>query len=105
MDADAKADNHDASVRICKDVWGPDYATGGLDCDEYPFQSTYEGSYQSTGGNPFRWNGSARPINSVQNQRGGNHLQLFYGQNRILDENLGTGQAGPTDPFRIAVTG
>ncbi|MEU4217338.1 hypothetical protein [Actinoplanes sp. NPDC026623] len=108
MDSIAKDNNHDASVRVCVAVWGPNYAQPrppGRDCDEYPFQSTYEGSYTSTNGNPFQWNGSARAIDSTQNQNGGTHLQQFYINNRILDENVGSGQTGPTDPFRVAITG
>ena len=108
MDGTAKDNNHNASVRICVAVWGPDYAQPrppGRDCDEFPFQSTYEGSYISTGGDPFKWNGSARPIDSQQNTNGGTHLLQFYTDNRILDENVGTDHTGPTDPFRVAVTG
>lgn len=43
MEENLKAQNHAASVRICRDVWGDTYTTDGLECDEYPFQSTYEG--------------------------------------------------------------
>jgi hypothetical protein len=104
--------NHDASVSICEAVWGKSYTTGGKQCDEYPFKTTYEGSATSTGateanpngGNPFNWHGSARPIKGTDNGNGGNVLGLFYGQNRVLDENVGTPQQGtPSDPFRVIV--
>jgi hypothetical protein len=54
MDPAQRDRNQRTSVRICKDVWGDDYAGGGLECDEYPFQSTNEGSYTSTGGDGSR---------------------------------------------------
>jgi len=34
--------NYNASVAYCKETWGPNYATGGKQCDEYPFKTTYE---------------------------------------------------------------
>lgn len=97
MDATKRGQNHNASVAICEDVWGPDYAAGGLQCDEFPFQSTYEGSYTSTIGagasDTDEWHGSARPINGADNQQGGTKLANFYGLNRILDN----------DPFLVTV--
>lgn len=77
--------NHRGAVGICTNVWGPEYAAGGQECDEYPFKTTYEGSSKSTGGNPSQWNGSARPINGPQNRAAGTKLGVFYGENRILD--------------------
>ncbi|RSM51347.1 hypothetical protein DMB66_42000, partial [Actinoplanes sp. ATCC 53533] len=85
MNAAAANQNHTGSVSICRDVWGPDYATGGMECDEYPFRSTYEGSSTSTNGNPARWHGSARPIDGAQNGQGGTALSNFYGAQRLLD--------------------
>ncbi|WP_230554437.1 hypothetical protein [Salinispora arenicola] len=89
MDSTLRGRNHNASVDICEDVWGPDYTTGGLQCDEYPFQSTYEGSWTSTIGegasDTDEWHGSARPIDGSHNQQGGTHLANFYGANRLLD--------------------
>ncbi|HLL66912.1 MAG TPA: hypothetical protein VK453_14420 [Micromonosporaceae bacterium] len=96
--------NHDAAVAVCRDVWGLTYPDGNLECDEYPFRSTHEGAYVSTGGGSGRWNGSARPIDGDENRRGGTHLGNFYGMNRVLDENAGTDDAGkPSDPFRVRV--
>jgi hypothetical protein len=89
MDSSKIDSNHRASVRICENVWGPDYAGGGLDCDEYPFKSTKEGSSTSTVDDPVRewaWHGSARPIDSGQNQLAGSLLSAFYGANRVLDD-------------------
>ncbi|MGI5506349.1 NucA/NucB deoxyribonuclease domain-containing protein [Lentzea sp. CA-135723] len=94
MDSSEIDKNHTASVNICRNIWGPEYTSGGQDCDEYPFKSTYEGSWKSTGNQPFQWNGSARPIDAGDNQRGGTKLANFYGENRILDN----------DPFYVRVT-
>ncbi|MEV0131774.1 hypothetical protein AB0H83_25345 [Dactylosporangium sp. NPDC050688] len=77
--------NHDGAVSICTEVWGPEYPAGGLQCDEYPFQSTYEGSSTSTGGNPRQWHGSARPIDGAENGAGGTLLGNFYGAQRLID--------------------
>ncbi|MBW4717402.1 hypothetical protein KZQ38_09515 [Saccharothrix sp. SC076] len=85
MDATQRSSNHSASVGICRNIWGDGYAAGGQECDEYPFQSTYEGSATSTNNQPYTWNGSARPINGDHNGAGGTKLANFYGANRILD--------------------
>ncbi|WP_084467546.1 NucA/NucB deoxyribonuclease domain-containing protein [Actinokineospora inagensis] len=95
MDPTKRRANHDAAVRLCTNVWGTNYAAGGMECDEYPFQSTYEGAAESTGNQPGLWNGSARPIPAADNGRGGTLLANFYGANRVLDN----------DAFFIALTG
>ncbi|MFE9207592.1 hypothetical protein [Micromonospora sp. NPDC007230] len=83
--------------KVCVDVWGPNYATGGLQCDEYPFAVTYEGAAMSTAGiycgnssDPVnadwrKWHGSARPIDGAHNGRGGILLSAFFRTNRVLD--------------------
>ncbi|MEU7909026.1 hypothetical protein [Actinoplanes sp. NPDC049118] len=43
--------NRSASIAFCKQTWGPNYATGGRQCDEYPFCSTYEGAATSSADN------------------------------------------------------
>lgn len=93
MDADKRRSNHDAAVKVCTEIWGANYAAGGMECDEYPFQSTYEGAAESTGGDPPLWNGSARPIPAADNGVGGTLLGNFYGANRILDK----------DPFTVSI--
>ncbi|MEW2377562.1 hypothetical protein AB0883_15885 [Micromonospora sp. NPDC047812] len=112
MNDTLKTKNNNASVGICVDVWGSGYPAGGLECDEYPFKTTYEGSATSTGateqnpdgGNANAWHGSARPISGTHNSKGGTHLGVFYGQNRVLDENRGTSSQGiPSDPFLVKV--
>ncbi|WP_305788339.1 hypothetical protein [Symbioplanes lichenis] len=112
MSETLKTKNTDGAIAICKDVWGEEYPAGNQQCDEYPFKTTYEGAATSTGateqnpnaGKYLQWSGSARPIDGKQNENGGNHLGLFYGQNRILDENSGTARHGqPSEPFFVAV--
>jgi hypothetical protein len=95
--------NAEEAKKVCVDVWGPNYATGGLECDEFPFQSTYEGAHRSSGGDWTRWHGSARPIPGNENLQGGLALQAFYGQNRILDDTEGAVQS-VADGFWVHVT-
>jgi hypothetical protein len=56
-------------------------ATGGTgcSCDEYPFNSSWNGSFLNTNGT------SARHINAGQNGEAGTRLQLFYQAERVLD--------------------
>jgi hypothetical protein len=101
------------AINVCVDVWGEEYPSNGTNqCDEYPFKTTYEGAATSTGateqnpggGNEKLWHGSSRPIDADQNGEGGNVLALFYGQNRVLDENVGTAKQGtPSEPFYVRV--
>jgi hypothetical protein len=105
--------NTDLAIAVCKEVWGAGYSSGGLrQCDEYPFKTSYEGAATSTGasdvqpdsGDVYKWAGSSRPIAKDDNEKAGNALGLFYGQNRILDENMGTASQGtPNDPFFVSV--
>jgi hypothetical protein len=104
MNKTERTANNTASRAICKDVWDDEYADRGLQCDEYPFQSTYEGSFKSTGGDTSKWHGSARVIDGEHNRIGGNHIQEFYNLNRVLDEHLETDREGtPSDPFKVTI--
>jgi hypothetical protein len=51
----------------------------GCDCDEYPFNSTWNGSWLNKDGT------SAKYINSDQNRQAGRWLQSFYQSERVLD--------------------
>lgn len=75
------------SIKECKKVWG-DYSGTPLQCDEYPFASTYEGSLK--GNNRF----SVRLIEGTDNEAGGRMLNSTYITNRILDG----------DPFYVKIT-
>ncbi|MEU6683706.1 NucA/NucB deoxyribonuclease domain-containing protein [Streptomyces sp. NPDC046832] len=80
-------DNRKTSIKECKKVWG-DYAGSGLECDEYPFASTKEGS--TKGDNRF----SVRLIDGKDNRKGGERLNEMYTLNRVLDG----------DPFYLKIT-
>ncbi|SCF18887.1 Deoxyribonuclease NucA/NucB [Micromonospora carbonacea] len=81
------SENRDASIKVCKDVWGDNYAAGGLQCDEYPFASTYQGGKYGPDSSGGLLRFSARPIPGDDNNAGGGSRlgQKFYWENRILD--------------------
>ncbi|ATW52179.1 NucA/NucB deoxyribonuclease domain-containing protein [Streptomyces peucetius] len=74
------------SIKECKKIWG-DYSGTRLQCDEYAFASTHEGSLK--GNNRF----SVRLIEGTDNEAGG-RLNSMYTANRILDG----------DPFYVKIT-
>ncbi|MER6148293.1 NucA/NucB deoxyribonuclease domain-containing protein [Streptomyces hirsutus] len=80
-------DNRDKSIKECKKVWG-NYTGSGLECDEYPFASTKEGS--TKGDNRF----SVRLIDGKDNRKGGERLNETYTLNRVLNG----------DPFYVKIT-
>ncbi|WP_406129544.1 hypothetical protein [Streptomyces sp. NBC_00989] len=62
----------------------PNYGTASLDCDEFPFATTYEGAarhaYDATApADDF----SAEMTDSAENQAGGSQLGVYYGYNRL----------------------
>ncbi|MFE9647156.1 NucA/NucB deoxyribonuclease domain-containing protein [Streptomyces sp. NPDC006365] len=63
----------------------PDYASKGLDCDEYPFASTFEGTARADyeEGYPQK-NWSARALGLSSNRSAGAQLNTYYQRNRIL---------------------
>ncbi|MGW0732459.1 NucA/NucB deoxyribonuclease domain-containing protein [Streptomyces sp. NPDC002851] len=73
---------------VCERYW-PGYGGRGLQCDEYPFASTY----QSAGANPPHVNFAAKPIPSEDNRKGGEKIAEFYKEDRILD----------SDPFCVRI--
>ncbi|MYS41292.1 hypothetical protein GTY23_08595 [Streptomyces sp. SID5998] len=78
--------NRAEAVKQCKRYWGANYASGGKECDEYPFASTYEGAAQSQyDPDAKKFNFSVKPIARNDNQAGGLILQSFYAKNRIID--------------------
>lgn len=87
INKDKQEANRDKSIAECKTVWG-NYAGTGLECDEYPFASTKEGS--TKGDNRF----SVRLIDGSDNRKGGLRINDMYGLNRILDG----------DPFYVKIT-
>lgn len=78
--------NRAEAVKQCKRYWGANYASGGKECDEYPFASTYEGAAQPQyDPDAKKFNFSVKPIARNDNQAGGLILQSFYAKNRIID--------------------
>ncbi|WP_435271897.1 NucA/NucB deoxyribonuclease domain-containing protein [Streptomyces parvulus] len=87
--------NRREAVKVCTAA-DPNYASKGLECDEYPFASTYEGSAQSIyePSKPKK-NFSALAINGTENTAGGTQLATYYANNRIID--------GPNDEFYVVI--
>lgn len=78
LDTTVRDENRAQVRRTCRDVWG-DYDGALLNCDEYPFASTYEGA--ASGDDRY----SARLIDADDNQEAGRRLGQFYRENRVLD--------------------
>ncbi|MDG5801569.1 NucA/NucB deoxyribonuclease domain-containing protein [Streptomyces ossamyceticus] len=78
VDKEKQKKNRKRSIAECGKVWG-DYSGTDLQCDEYPFASTKEGS--TKGDNRF----SVRLIDGDDNETGGRKLDEMYTLNRILD--------------------
>ncbi|MFC7017938.1 NucA/NucB deoxyribonuclease domain-containing protein [Streptomyces viridiviolaceus] len=86
----AQQDRSRTRVRaVCQQYW-PGYAGRGLECDEYPFASTD----QSAGANPPHQNFVAKAIPAADNGKGGEKINTFYKEDRILD----------SDPFYVRIT-
>jgi len=70
--------NRNKAIATCKIYWGPDYAKGGDECDEFPFATTWEGAASPY--NDF----SVSAISGGHNRAGGIAVNRFYGVQRIL---------------------
>ncbi len=80
-----KNDQRDASRAACTAAYGDLPPGSGLDCDEYPFASTLEGSLAPAGpGQDRNYNFSVRRITSADNQRAGSWIGAWYTKDRIL---------------------
>jgi hypothetical protein len=86
--ATAVTEQRNESTRICRTEirkeWPGSIRRHGdkaLNCDEYPFASTYQGSLRA---DPS-YNFSVKLINAKQNQKFGSSLGAWYENNRILD--------------------
>ncbi|GLZ38750.1 hypothetical protein Acsp05_23740 [Actinokineospora sp. NBRC 105648] len=86
-DANLRTANRNKSVAACKAHWGANYTQrpDGLtnDCDEFPFATTYEGSFTVTEGMLRTY--AVRPVLSSHNQKVGSRLSLFVAEDHILD--------------------
>lgn len=75
----------------------PQLRRSNLDCDEFPFATTYGGAAQhacdaTAPADKF----SAKMIDSAENQTGGSQLGVYYGYDRIID--------GSVDAFYVEIT-
>ena len=82
--------NRNTAVAACKKYFGPNYANGGKQCDEYPFASTYQGASTVSG----KWWYSVLPVPGAQNTYAGSNLGTWLTANRILSG----------DPYWVEVT-
>lgn len=98
LDNQRRKDNHARAVSNCRRYFGPNYTVNGTkDCDEFPFQTTYEGVAQAEyDPHAEKNNFSVLPVISRQNQDAGNLLGQFYKKNRLID--------GMDDGFLITIT-
>ncbi|GAA0629083.1 NucA/NucB deoxyribonuclease domain-containing protein [Streptomyces crystallinus] len=89
--------NYNKSRYNCLKYFGDDYAKNGDECDEYPFQSTYQGAAAGDY-DPHQLpnNFSVMPVPGPENGAAGNLLLDFYNKNRVVD--------GPDDGFWVQIT-
>jgi hypothetical protein len=83
IDQDKSSLNRKVAIATCKDVWG-EYDGTRLQCDEYPYASTYEGA-NARDGDALINRYSARLIDGDDNEAGGRRLNAMYRANRMLD--------------------
>ncbi|MFJ8602294.1 NucA/NucB deoxyribonuclease domain-containing protein [Streptomyces shenzhenensis] len=89
--------NRSVAVSNCRQYFGPNYADGGKECDEFPFASTYQGAAASEyDPHQLRNNFSVQALDGVQNGNAGNLLGQFYSKYRLLD--------GPDDGYLVQIT-
>ncbi|MEV4889208.1 Ig-like domain-containing protein, partial [Nonomuraea sp. NPDC055795] len=101
MNKDWKRKNNEKSRNICRMLF-PDYDRKDAElgdkryhkvyqCDEFPFQSTMEGSWVSVErlNTPDRYLYSVRPVWHKSNFDDGVMLGVFYGNNRVIGEDGG----------------
>ncbi|BFP51234.1 hypothetical protein OH733_04995 [Streptomyces griseus] len=83
VNANDKKANNSKSAGQCRKYWGRGYSRGNTrQCDEYPFQSTYQGSAMGGAGVSHF---SVDVISTEHNRKAGEHLDKFYNEQRILD--------------------
>ncbi|PUB26275.1 deoxyribonuclease NucA/NucB [Promicromonospora sp. AC04] len=75
--------NHDIAVATCLGV-DPDYASKRMDCDEFPYRSTFQGAALGTEDPDTEYSYSARALNRSHNRSAGAKLGVWYSFDRIL---------------------
>ncbi|WP_282795048.1 hypothetical protein [Streptomyces sp. CC224B] len=85
--------NRNESKKQCKIFFGEQYSKGEtLDCDEYPFASTQQGSKTGRGTGEESAHYAVLPLDKHQNRKAGGRLEKFYNDQRI---------ARDEDPFFV----
>ncbi|WP_314171893.1 NucA/NucB deoxyribonuclease domain-containing protein [Streptomyces winkii] len=62
----------------------PNWGTPGMQCDEYPFRSTWEGAHYTEVQPGARWKYSARMVDGEENGNAGSALGAWYTEDHIL---------------------
>jgi hypothetical protein len=86
MDANAQA-YYDANNRVAKATcqkYDPNYGNSTMQCDEYPFRSTWEGAHFTETTPGAKWKYSARMVDGAENGLAGSALGVWYTQDHIL---------------------
>lgn len=82
--------------RVCRQEWGANWRKGPnntvLECDEYPFATTYENSALVYDDGPYSY--AVRPVQREHNGAAGNFYGQWMSSDRILD----------SDPFYVIIT-
>lgn len=87
-------DQRNASIDACKTAYGELPPGSGLDCDEYPFASTLEGSLAPVKPDQDKnYDFSVRRIKGADNQLAGSWFGAWYKKDRIL----------PGDKFKVDI--
>ncbi len=80
--------NHRRSRRQCESTYGSDYKNRpdgqANQCDEYPFQSTYQGS-STVNESTFPRSFAVRTVLAEHNELAGSRLATWYAEDHILD--------------------
>jgi len=103
-DAIATAGRNQVVRPLCRTIWGTDYATRygqPLECDEFPFASSYQGA-PLVNGRPDGSRISVCPIPAADNGQAGAAYKAFLLQERIFDGG-GTGDTA-IDWYKVAIT-
>ncbi|MFD9904495.1 hypothetical protein [Streptomyces sp. NPDC059063] len=97
-DGTRRKENYNKSRYNCKKWFGDDYAEGGKkECDEFPFQTTYEGAAASKYDHRVHpKNFSVKALPKKSNGAAGILLAQYYDKNRLID--------GPDDGFLVKIT-
>ncbi|MBH1938966.1 hypothetical protein I5Q34_32695 [Streptomyces sp. AV19] len=85
-EGDRSRKNRRVSIAQCVRYWGKKYSQGNkLQCDEFPFASTYEGAAQPQyDSGAVKDNFSVQPLVAKENQNAGSLLRSFLQKYRIL---------------------